>query len=288
MMRIFNMTKNSLQFWVPGIFVLAILFCSCANTRQLTYMQGTFDTAALKAVNIPEPVIQKGDLLSIIVYSDNPMATALYNQSLITVNSASGGNSGGSGGGAAGGGESSGNGMTGSSPSTAGYLVDERGVIQFQGLGIIHVQGLTRAQLKDSLINMLTPFLKNPYCNVRFLNYRFTMLGEISHPGIFSIPGDHVNLLEAIGMAGDLTFYGRRDNVLIIREKNGIRDWKRLDLTKPDIMGSPYYYLQPNDVVYIEANKRKVVANDQVTTRNISIGATIVSTLAIIYSIFKK
>jgi polysaccharide export outer membrane protein len=94
--------------------------------------------------------------------------------------------------------------------------------------------------------------------------------------------------LEAIGLAGDLTFFGRRDNVLIMRENNGKREWARMDLTKPEIISSPYFYLQQNDVVYIEANKKKVVASDQVTTRNVSIAASIVSTLAILYSIFKK
>jgi len=281
MIRISAQPKTFKLFWLVGI-CLPVLFCSCANTRQFTYMQGKFDTASLKAVNIPEPIIQKGDLLSIVVYSDNPTATALYNQSLITVTNASS-----SSGGGANNGTASGSTMSGASPSTSGYLVDEKGFIQFQGLGLIHVEGLTRATLKDTLINRLNPFLKNPYANVRFLNYRFTMLGEVAHPGIFSIPGEHVNLLEAFGMAGDLTFYGRRDNVLIIREKNGLREWQRLDLTKPDIMGSPYYYLQPNDVVYVEANRKKIVANDQVTVRNISIAATIVSTLAILYSIFR-
>jgi len=120
------------------------------------------------------------------------------------------------------------------------------------------------------------------------MNYRFTMLGEVEHPGIFSIPGEHISLLEALGLAGDLTFYGRRDNVLVIRQVDGKREWARLDLTKPEIMGSPFFYLQQNDVVIVEANKKKVVANDQVTARNVTIGASIVSTLAILYSIFKK
>jgi polysaccharide export outer membrane protein len=113
------------------------------------------------------------------------------------------------------------------------------------------------------------------------------MLGEVNRPAIYSIPGDRVNILEALGMAGDMTFYGRRDNVLIIRENNGKREFARIDLTKPEIMASPYFYLQQNDVVIFEATNKKVVANDAVTVRNVSIAATIVSTLAIVYSIFK-
>ena len=269
-----------------AFLILSCIFCSCGNTRQLTYMQGKFDTAKLSEIKIPPAVIRKGDLLSIIVYSDNPAATALFNQSLITVNSANGAsaNSGPGGGGTG----SSAGAVSAGSPTTPGYLVDETGNIQFQGLGQLHVEGLSKDQLKDTLDSRLKAYLKNPYYTIRFMNYRFTMLGEVTHPGIFSIPGEHVSLLEAIGLAGDLTFFGRRDNVLVMRENEGKREWARLDLTKPDMMTSPYYYLQQNDVVYVEANKKKVAANDVVTARNITIAATIVSTLAILYSIFKK
>ncbi|HEY4290095.1 MAG TPA: polysaccharide biosynthesis/export family protein [Puia sp.] len=250
-------------------------------------MQGKFDTARLSELKISEPLIRKGDLISIIVYSDNPQATAIYNQSLITVNSGtstSGGGNSNSGGGT---GSTTGS-ISAASPSSPGYLVDESGSIQFQGLGNIHVEGLTKKELKDLLDSMLKKYLTNPYYTIRFLNYRFTMLGEINKPGIFSIPGEHISLLEAMGLAGDLTFFGRRDNVLVIRENNGKREWARLDLTNPDVMSSPYFYLQQNDVVYVEANRKKVVANDQVTVRNISIAATVASTLAILYSIFRK
>lgn len=260
--------------------LVACMFGSCGSTREITYMQGKFDTARLSELKIEEPVIRKGDLLSIVVYSDNPAATALFNQSLITVGTGGGSQAGGEG--------TTTGGINSSSPTTPGYLVDQEGNIQFQGLGRLHVDGLTKSQLKDTLDNRLKEFLKNPYYSIRFMNYRFTMLGEVTRPGIFSIPGEHISLLEAIGLAGDLTFYGRRDNILVIRENNGKREWARLDLTKPEIMASPYFYLQQNDVVYIEANRKKVVANDQVTTRNVSITAAIVSTLAIIYSIFHK
>jgi polysaccharide export outer membrane protein len=146
---------------------------------------------------------------------------------------------------------------------------------------------MTRSQLKDTLELRLKPFLQNPYCTIRFLNYRFTMLGEISHPGVFTLPGEHLNLLEALGMGGDLTFYGRRDNVLVIRQNEDKREFARLDLTKPDVMGSPYFTIHPNDIIYIEANKKKVAANDQTAIRNITIAASIISTLALLYTLFK-
>jgi polysaccharide export outer membrane protein len=283
--------KIHLMGCAAAVILFSFLFPSCANTRNLTYMQGSFDTLQLSQIKIPEARVRPGDLLSIIVYSDNPEATALFNQSLIIVNSASGnsGSAGPTGTGGAGGGSGSSAGAIGAgSPTTPGYLVDEEGNIQFQGLGLLHVEGLTRDSLKILLDSRLIQYLKNPYYTIRFMNYRFTMLGEVTHPGIFSIPGEHVSLLEAIGLAGDLTLYGRRDNILVIRESEGKREWARLDLTKPQIMSSPYYYLQQNDVVYIEADKRKVLANDQVTTRNVTIGATIISTIAIVVSLLRN
>jgi polysaccharide export outer membrane protein len=256
-------------------------------------MQGKFDTARLSKIEIKEPVIQRGDILNIIVYSDNPQATAIYNQPLVSAGAGASASSasGVSGGGSSGGTLSSGI-SGGGSPASAGYQVDDVGNIQFQGIGTMHIAGLTKAQLKAKLDSIFDEkiggLLKNPYYTIRFLNYRFTMLGEVARPGIFSIPGEQVSLLDALGMAGDMTFYGRRDNVLIIRQKDGQREFGRLDMTKPDILASPYFYLQQNDVVIVEATKKKVVASDQVTVRNVTLAATLVSTLAILYSIFKK
>lgn len=289
-MRILYSVRNCLLVYGMLLAFLPIILSSCGDTRHLTYMQGKFDTTLLSQIKITEPVIQKGDLLSIIVYSDNPTATALYNQSIVIVsNGASSGGSSGTGGSSTEGGTGSSAGaMSTGSPTTPGYQVDEKGDIQFQGLGLLHIEGLTKNQLKSLLDSKLTEYLKNPYYTIRFMNYRFTMLGEVNHPGIYGIPGERVSLLEALGLAGDMTFYGRRDNVLFIRENNGKREFARLDLTKPEIMASPYFYLQQNDVVLVEANKKKAAASDQVTSRNVAITASIVSTLAILYSIFRK
>jgi polysaccharide biosynthesis/export protein len=284
------MKKHLLGYILVAIF-LSLVLPSCVSTRPLTYMQGSFDTAQLSLIKIPEARVRPGDLLSIIVYSDNPEATALFNQSLIIVNSSSGGSSSGAQSGTGGGGGGTGStvgAIGGGSPTTPGYLVDEDGNIQFQGLGLLHVEGMTRDSLKVLLDSKLMQYLKNPYYTIRFMNYRFTMLGEVAHPGIYSIPGEHVSLLEAISLAGDLTLYGRRDNILIIRETEGKREFARLDLTKPQVMASPYFYLQQNDLVYFEATKRKLLANDQVTTRNVTIAATIISAVAIVISLLRN
>jgi len=259
------------------ILLLALFLPSCVNTRHLVYMQGSFDTAKLSKVNLTEPVIQKGDLVSIIVYSDNPEATRIYNQALITTGSTGGAGT-----------EGATSGLTGANLSAPGYPVDENGNIEFQGLGLLHIDSLTRSALKDTLTNRLKDYLTNVYFSIRILNHRFTMLGEVQKPGIYSIPGDHLNILEALGMAGDMTFYGRRDNVLVVRETDGKREFARLDLTKPEIMASPYFYLQQNDVVVFEPSKKKVAANDQTTVRNLTIVTSIITTFALLYTIFKK
>jgi polysaccharide export outer membrane protein len=281
----FNFSKNIVFIEYSIVLLLFILILSsCGTTRPYTYMQGSFDTARLSQINLPEPVIQKGDILSIIVYSDNPAATAIYNQSLgvgSTSPSSSTGSESSSGGAATSGG-------SGASPNSGGYLVDENGNIEFQGLGKLHIAGITRADLKELLDSRLKEFLINPYYSIKFINYRITILGEVGKTGIINIPGDHINLLEAFAMAGDLTFYARRDNVLIIRTNNNIREFARLDVTKPEVMASPYFNLQQNDLVIVEANKRKSVANDQTTIRTITIGASLISVFALVYSIFKK
>jgi polysaccharide export outer membrane protein len=285
-----SFSARKLIYVYSSVMLILVIFCSsCGNTRQFVYMQGQFDTAKLSQLKAIDPIIQKGDLLSIIVYSDDPEATRIFNQPLIVSQSSSGSGAGSVSGTTNTSNEGSTQGSSlASSPTTSGYLVDENGDIEFQKLNRIHVEGLTRSQLKDTLVAKLSQYLTNAYCTIRFLNYRFTMLGEINKPSLYSIPSDHINMFEAIAMAGDITFYGRRDNVLVIREKEGKREFGRVDLTKPEVMTSPYFYLQQNDIVYIEQNKKKAVASDQVTVRNISIATAIVSTIAVVYSILKQ
>jgi polysaccharide export outer membrane protein len=269
-----------------SLSILSVIFSSCGNTRQFTYMQGSFDTARLSQITIADPIVQKGDLISIIVYSDNPGATGLYNQPLVgggnssSVSSASGSGSGGSG---------STTGVNSSiiSPNSPGYLVDMNGNIEFQGLGLLHIESLTKSQIKELLDSKLKDFLKNPYYNIRFLNSKFTILGEVGKPGIYSIPGDHINIFEALGLSGDLTFFAKRDDILIIRENKGKREFARMNILKPEIMASPYFYIQQNDILIIDQTRKKIAATDQTVPRNISIAASLISLFAIIYSIFK-
>ncbi len=243
-------------------------------------VHGPFDTAKLSKINPVEPVIRKGDILSIIVFSDNPEATLIYNQSLLSTSAPPPGVSSSISSGIS---EAKGT----SSPSAPGYEVDLNGYIIFQGIGKIKIEGLTKAALKDTLDARLSPYLQHPYYSIRFLNYRFTMMGEVSRPGIINIPGERINILEAIALSGDLTPFANRDSVFIIRETNNKREFAYLNITKPEIMASPYYYVQQNDIIIVEPTKKKSVANDIVTARNISLALAFISTFAVVYALFR-
>lgn len=256
-----------------GLVYLSIQLTSCADTKQISYLQGALDSTKLSQVKLPDLKIQKGDILEITVYSNNAnVALAPFNQTVTaggnTVGGSAAANASGGGG--------------------ASYLVDNQGSIHFPVIGAIAVEGLTKPELIKQLNDSLEgKYLTGAYYNIRFVNNKVTLLGELNRPGPYSIPNERVNVLEAIGMAGDLTFFGRRDNVLIIRETNGKREFGRLDLRDPNLFLSPYFQLQQNDVIYVDATKKKVSANDLTTQRTVSIAAAVVSTIAIIYSIFR-
>ena len=260
------------------ILLAGMIIQACTTPRELRYLQGSFDTAALSKISYQNQVVQKNDLLSIVVYSDNAAATAIYNQpvggtSMTNVGAIVGGeiNS------------------SASALPTGGYLVSNAGNIEFPQLGRLHIEGLTKDQLVDLLNSKLADtLLKHPYYSIRFLNFKITMVGEVVRPGMYTIPSERVNIIEAIGLAGDLTFYGLRTNILVIRETNGQRAFGHLDITDPKIFNSPYFYLQQNDVVIVDLNKRKVAANDNQVLRNVSLVGTIVSTFAIILSILRR
>jgi polysaccharide export outer membrane protein len=258
---------------LPGTTVLiclSMVFGSCGSIKNLQYLQGSFDTAKLSKIDIPETRVQKGDILGITVYSDNPAATAAAttgNQTTILGNAAS-------------------NNQASAPP---GYMVDTRGNIQLFKLGILPVEGMTQKQLADTLAYLYVrdSLLRNPYIDVRFLNFKVTLLGEVNRPGSYSSPTDKISALEAVSLAGDITVYGRKDNVLVIREANGTRQFGYLDFSKPDVFLSPYFYLKQNDMIIVDVTKSKGTVNDAIAIRNLSIGLTIVSTLVVIYSILR-
>lgn len=169
-----------------------------------------------------------------------------------------------------------------------GYLVDQEGNIDFPVIGKIEVNGLTLEEAKAKLINLLKQYINVPIVNMRFLNLKITVLGEVNNPGTVRLSNKRVTLLEAIGMAGDLSIYANRTNVLVIREENGKRTTARLDLQTAEIFTSPYFYLQQNDVVYIEPTKARIATVADPVQRFISYGSGILSIVTLIIALSNR
>ena len=219
---------------------------SCVNSKEITYMHNIEDTAVATMLQNIEPVIQKNDLLSISVTSINQEATAIFN---VPNNNAIAGTN-------------SSNPNSGYINQAVGYLVNQKGFIQFPILGNIQAAGLTKQDLSDEITKKLTEnkLLLDPQVTIRYLNYKITVLGEVGRPMVINVPNERITILEALGLAADITVNGRKDNVLLIREVAGSRTVHRVNLNSPELLTSPYYVLQSNDVLYVEPNKAKVNA----------------------------
>jgi polysaccharide export outer membrane protein len=217
-----------------------LFFTSCVDTRKTTYFNDLEDTV-LKSSNfdLAEHIIQRNDVLSIRVTSLNLEASAVFN----TTNS----------------GGASVVSATGTRNESAGYLVNADAYIELPMLGAIKADGLTKTQLKEKITKLILDkkLLVDPIVDIRQLNYEVTVLGEVAKPTVITVPNEKISLIKALGVAGDITVYGRKDNVLLIREDEGKKIIKRLDLNSSSFLQSEYYYLKPNDVIYVEANKNK-------------------------------
>jgi len=215
----------------------------------MAYMRDIVDTstAGLKgAVNLFETPIQKNDQLWITVGGTNM-------EDLVLLNSASG--------------IIQGSNITpvvgNSNAPVMGYLVEGDGTIKLPYLDKVKAEGLSRLQLENYITERMKEYTKNPVVNVRFLNYRITVMGAVQAPGSFSLPTERVTVLEALGLAGDLTIFGKRENILVVREENGKRTFGRIDLTSKVLFNSPYYYLKTNDVVYVESSKASSIQRER-------------------------
>lgn len=249
------------------IYFLSLFTLASCSKQNLAYFNDLPEQSTFKEQikNITEPAIQPDDILSITVNSLNQQSNALFNKEVVDPAGRSVAYAG-----------------SNNYIADAGYLVDQEGFIDFPVLGRIKLSGLTKQQAKDELIKRLKNYLKEPTVNIRFLNFRVTVIGEVDRPSTLTIPSEKINVLEALGMAGDMTVYGKRENVLVIREAGGIRTMTRLDLTKKDAFNSPYFYLKQNDVVYVEPNKlRQSVATTDTRFVTIALAATSTITLVI-------
>lgn len=216
---------------------------SCSTTyKNINYFQDvTPDEAEEIAIN-RGILIQPKDMISIVVSSRNPELAQIFNLPRVTYQMGSGTTSGS---------------ISNSSNGIMGYSVDNDGNIDFPVLGTLHVAGMTRWEVAKMIKKQLISqnLLKDAVVTVEFMNFKVSVIGEVNSPGTYDIQGDKITILEALGMAGDLTIFGKRNNVTVIREQNGKRIFYKVDLRSVDLFDSPAYNLQQNDVVYVEPNK---------------------------------
>ena len=232
--------KNILGTAFAVVLAMAFVSCNPETYKKINYLQDIDgDTTMSMKVN-KGIIIQPQDQLSIIVTSRDPKMAVPFNLSVSTFYTGS---------------ELSSSG--GASQRITGYIVDNSGDINFPSLGQIHVSGLNRWELQELIKDKLADsgLLRDAVVTVEFLNFKISVLGEVTSPGTYTVTGDKITILQALALARDLTIYGQRDNVQVIREQNGQRQIFSLNLTSSDIFSSPGYYLQQNDVVYVTPSK---------------------------------
>jgi polysaccharide biosynthesis/export protein len=220
------------------LVLIFLIFSSCVSKKEVVYYQDINQSISKSTLNSFEIKIHADDLLMINVGAENPEVAAPFNLSSFQSKTSQ---------------------ML--SPSTDPsqlYLVDSNGIIEFPTLGKLKLGGLSRTEAINMLQEKLKSYIKNPFINLRIMNFKFSVQGEVVSPGVYNVSSERITLIEALSTAKDLTLYGRRDNILLIRENNGNKTFNRIDITKSDFINSPYYYLSQNDVIYVEPNKTKI------------------------------
>ena len=230
-----------MEFRKGNLFVIVFLFvlASCKTYEKINYMQDVrVDTPVEVSVN-QGIRIQPQDMLSIVVSSKTPELAMIFNLPVVSYQAGSEVVSG------------------AGSQRLLGYVVDNNGEIDFPVLGNIKVAGLTRWEVQEYIKKTIIDagLMKDLVVTVEFMNFKISIMGEVNSPGTYTINGDKVTLLEALSMARDLTIYGKRDGVYVVREENGVRTTYNVDLRSVSLFDSPVYYLRQNDVVYVEPNK---------------------------------
>ncbi|HTB99975.1 MAG TPA: polysaccharide biosynthesis/export family protein [Ferruginibacter sp.] len=263
---------NRLYLFVSVLF-LAVSIVSCATNRNVAYFKNIPDSAQLITINhakYTEPTIQTDDILTIIVQTVDPLATGTINAGNIPLVSPS---------------SISSLSLSASQQAVSGYLVNKEGNVEIPVLGKIKLLGLTTNQAKEVIRLRATDFFKDPTVIVRYANFKITVTGEVARPSIYVFPNEKVTILDALSIAGDLTIYGKRDNILLLRESkdNSITEY-RINLNKTNILNAPYYYLQQNDFIYVEPSKGKAAANDLAQARTATIVVSILTLLIVIAS----
>lgn len=251
--------------------IIAVLFVSSCGVKykSVPYFQDLPRDSTIQEQILNQTVlkIQKDDILAITVSSLNSEASAIFNMGST---SSIPGNTGG-----------------GGDPATTsnGFIVDQKGSIQLPLIGSINVEGLTTTTARELIQSKLTTYLKEPVVSLRLINFKVSILGDVSKPGVYPVQNERVSVTEALSMAGDLTITAVRDNVLLVRENQGKRQYIRLNMQSKDLFNSPYYYLQNNDVLYVQPGNAKYASVDS-SYRNVSIVLSALSVIALVFTRF--
>lgn len=243
------MKKNLSLKSIFGFLIIFSLLSSCVHEKEFIYFQNQKkDSTVVLADSIKNyiPTLRTDDLLSITVSAVDPELAKPFNLFMQ---------------------------KDGGSSTIHGYLIDANGMIDFPVLGSLKLVGLNRMEATSLIKERLKAYIKDPIVNLRIMNYKVTVLGEVLHPGVFNIPNERITIPEAIGLAGDLTLGGKRNNIMVIRDVDGKKTETRIDLTSRDVFTSPVYYLTQNDVVYVEPTLSKIKTT-QPTRQNASLALT--------------
>jgi polysaccharide export outer membrane protein len=249
--------------------IICSLMSACLSTKKITYFQPVspeLDEVVSKIEETYTPRIKEGDILSITVSSLSKEANEMFNPVAQILN------------------------YTTQTVGTiapnpiVGYTVDVAGNIALPLLGSVQVKGLTSKELSVKLTAQLQQYLESPTVIVRIANYTVSVLGEVVRPAMYTMPNEQITLPEALALAGDLTIYGKRKNILIIRELDGVRQFARVDITKRDVFSSPFYYLRSGDVIYVEATSGRLTSTDRIyqlapiVINSLTLGVLIITT----------
>jgi len=268
------MNKNNLLRNTTGLIVVLLFLSltSCVSNKNIAYFKDiqTVKQAKLdSAATFTEPIIQADDVLSISIFTLNPQNGAIVNQAATTQLLGGGTNS------------------SASAQQVTGFLVDKNGEIELALIGKIKVAGLTTYQARELVREKVSIDYKNPNVQLRFANFKISVLGEVNAPSAYTLPNEKVSILDALSLAGDLTIYGRRDNILIIRDNGGKKEFARLNLNSSNTFNSPFYYLKQNDVIYVEPNKAKASANNAAQLQILGVVTSVISIVVLAISAFK-
>jgi len=270
------MTKSLLNtFFLLIPLLFSLLITSCSSTKKIKYFQDIPDSGQLKNIQgaiYKPPVIQNDDIITVLVETIDPQNTAVINMGNIPVSS-------------------TGTSLSPNSLSSitqqvsAGYLVDKDGFITVPILGKIKIAGFTTSEATEIIKNIALNYYQEPTVIVRYANFRISVTGEVLKPGIYVLPNEKVTILDAISLAGDLTIFAKRDNVLLIRENpDGTSTPYRVNLKKSISLSAPYYYLRQNDMIYVEPGTGKAAATDASQARYYTLVGSLLSVLIVLFS----